>query len=267
MSNFNMQNENPSFFKILSASDFASVLRLPPLFGKIFGEKLSSTPSLAMAGSWKSWTVKLKKSSNRYLFADGWSVFVNDNQLEIGNFVVFWLMDNYSTFHVQLYDRTCCDKSLSSSRFFPGFSGENSSNLGQTMSVKKESETEDDKSQISIGPSKTTTNPSFVTILSASTDEEMIIPKGFVEETGIAGKRNITLLDARGEKWEIKISKQDGEFVMCGGRWADFRIANRLSKGYVCTFELVGSHGGHHQLQFHLEKRARGRPLGRHSRQ
>ncbi|XP_019176351.1 PREDICTED: B3 domain-containing protein REM5-like isoform X2 [Ipomoea nil] len=215
MSNFNMQNENPSFFKILSASDFASVLRLPPLFGKIFGEKLSSTPSLAMAGSWKSWTVKLKKSSNRYLFADG----------------------------------------------------ENSSNLGQTMSVKKESETEDDKSQISIGPSKTTTNPSFVTILSASTDEEMIIPKGFVEETGIAGKRNITLLDARGEKWEIKISKQDGEFVMCGGRWADFRIANRLSKGYVCTFELVGSHGGHHQLQFHLEKRARGRPLGRHSRQ
>nr|GMC91490.1 B3 domain-containing protein REM5-like [Ipomoea batatas] len=208
MSNFNMQNENPSFFKILSATDFPSVLRLPPLFAKIFGEKLSSTPSLVMAGSKKSWTVKLKKSSNRYLFADGWSVFVNDNQLEIGDFVVFWLMDNYSTFHVQLYDRTCCDKRLSSSLVSPGFSG-------------------------------------------------------FVEETGIAGKRKITLLDAQGNEWEIKISKQDGEFVMCGGRWADFRIANRLSKGYVCTFEMVGSHGGHPQLLFHLEKRSRGRPLGR----
>ncbi|XP_031093214.1 B3 domain-containing protein REM5-like isoform X1 [Ipomoea triloba] len=263
MSNFNMQNQNPSFFKILSASDFPSVLRLPPLFAKIFGEKLSSTPSLVMAGSRKSWTVKLKKSSNRYLFADGWSVFVNDNQLEIGDFVVFWLMDNYSTFHVQLYDRTCCDKRLSSSRFSPGISGENSSNLDQVIKVKKESDTEDDKSEMLIGPCKTTTNPSFVTILSASTDDQMIIPKGFVEDTGIAGKRKITLLDAQGNEWEIKISKQDGEFVMCGGRWADFRIANRLSKGYVCTFEMVGSHGGHPQLLFHLEKRSRGRPLGR----
>lgn len=152
--------------------------------------------------------MKLKKTSKHYLFTDGWSVFVADNQLETGNFVVFWLMDNYSTFHVQLYDRTCCDKRLSSSRFFPGFpgicmnlvlqarpnvfslksfhltlisvqpnhelTGENSRNLDLVARVKKESDEKEDESEMLIGPSKNTTHPSFVTILSASTDDQMV---------------------------------------------------------------------------------------------
>nr|GMD86821.1 B3 domain-containing protein REM5-like isoform X2 [Ipomoea batatas]GMD88434.1 B3 domain-containing protein REM5-like isoform X2 [Ipomoea batatas]GME17318.1 B3 domain-containing protein REM5-like isoform X2 [Ipomoea batatas] len=52
--------------------------------------------------------------------------------------------------------------------------GENSSILDQDMKVKKESDTEDDKSPMLIGPSKTTTNSSFVTILSASIDDKMV---------------------------------------------------------------------------------------------
>ncbi|CAH9088719.1 unnamed protein product [Cuscuta epithymum] len=257
-----MQKQYPSFFKIL-IGDFASALRLPPLFVEIFGEKLSPTLSLvanAAAASEKKWAVKLKKSGEHSLFGDGWDKFVKDNDLAAGDFAVFWLMDNYSTFQVRLYDYTCCEKQLSSSRFSPA--GGRSTNLDRNVRMKKGEET--DESTKSVGTSKRSNNPSFVVALPPR-DKKMIIPKGFVEKMGIVGEGCILLENARGRRWEIQIRNQGGEFAMYGGEWEDFRKANRLGKGYLCSFELVRRYGDQF-LQFHLEKKARGRPEGKTTR-
>ncbi|RAL50526.1 hypothetical protein DM860_014468 [Cuscuta australis] len=106
------------------------IQRLPPLFVEVYGERLSQTVSLATGASpEKSWAVKVEKSGDHSVLGEGWSDFVKGNRLEAGDFAVFWLMDNWSTFKVRLYDCTCCDKQLSSSssssRFFStgGFPG------------------------------------------------------------------------------------------------------------------------------------------------
>ncbi|VFQ92999.1 unnamed protein product [Cuscuta campestris] len=119
-STLQMQIQKPSFFKIL-LGDFATVLRLPLLFVEVYGERLSPTVSLATGASpEKSWAVKVEKSGDHWVLGDGWSAFVKGNRLEAGDFAIFWLMDNWSTFKVRLYDCTCCDKQLSSRFFSPG---------------------------------------------------------------------------------------------------------------------------------------------------
>ncbi|CAH9067529.1 unnamed protein product [Cuscuta europaea] len=143
-----MQNQNPSFFKIL-IGDFAYALRLPPLFVEMYGEKLSLTLSLevnAAAALEKKWAVKLEKNGEHSLFGEGWGAFVRDNDLAAGDFAVFWLMDNYSTFHVRLYDCTCCEKQLSS-RFSPGG---RSTNLDCNVREKRGEETDESTKSVSL---------------------------------------------------------------------------------------------------------------------
>ncbi|VFQ85974.1 unnamed protein product [Cuscuta campestris] len=265
-----MQIQKPSFFKIL-LGDFATVLRLPLLFVEVYGERLSPTVSLATGASpEKSWAVKVEKSGDHWVLGDGWSAFVKGNRLEAGDFAIFWMMDNWSTFKVRLYDCTCCDKQLSSRFFspggFPGELDERSTKIDVDVNVKEEIKTEDEFETSSDGPSLVhTTNLSFTVILPAYHGEEMvkmIMPKRFVEKTGIATKRYIPLKDETGRTWRIEIHKEHGEFLM-HGEWADFYAVNRLAKGYVCRFELVAGSGGDQLLQFHVKKKTRGRPGGR----
>lgn len=262
-----MQIQKPSFFKIL-LGDFATVLRLPPLFVEVYGERLSPTVSLDTGASpEKSWAVKVEKSGDHSVLGDGWSAFVRGNRLEAGDFAVFCLMDNWSTFKVQLYDCTCCDKQLSSSRLSQGFPGkrdERSTKMDVDVSVKEEIKTDDESETSSDGPSYHTTNPSFTVILPAYYGEEvvkMIMPRRFVEKTGIARKRYIPLMDEKGRTWRIEIHKKHDEFLM-HGEWADFYAANKLAKGYVCRLELVIGSDGDQLLQFHVKKKTPGRPGG-----
>ncbi|CAH9146957.1 unnamed protein product [Cuscuta epithymum] len=146
-----MQKQNPSFFKIL-VGDFASALRLPPLFVEVFGGKLPPTLSLevnAAAAPEKKWAVKLEKSGEHSLFGEGWGAFVKDNDLAAGDFAVFWLMDNYSTFQVRLYDYTCCEKQLSSSRFSPGV---RSTNVDRNVREKRGEEMDESTKSVALPP-------------------------------------------------------------------------------------------------------------------
>ncbi|MBA0824415.1 hypothetical protein Goarm_021088 [Gossypium armourianum] len=59
--------------------------------------------------SGNSWRVKVKVQQGSYFFNTGWSKFVKYHGLEIGDFLVFFLVDS-STFDVFIYNRTACAK-------------------------------------------------------------------------------------------------------------------------------------------------------------
>lgn len=91
--------------------------RIPPLFGKTF-EHLLPDNVLLQTKSGETWSVKIERIDERYYFTDGWSKFVKDLELQMGEFLVFWLVlrgnDATAVFKVAMYGITGCDKDLNS---------------------------------------------------------------------------------------------------------------------------------------------------------
>ncbi|XP_054781826.1 B3 domain-containing protein LOC_Os12g40080-like [Prosopis cineraria] len=100
----------PSFFKVLM-KDFSTRLKIPPAFMKEFGKHLAKKATLETDYD-KSWEVGVEKLGNKFYLNNGWSKFVEDNNLETGDFLVLKYFAHYSLFKVKIYGKTCCEKKL-----------------------------------------------------------------------------------------------------------------------------------------------------------
>lgn len=58
-----------------------------------------------------SWQVELEKGPDGLFFREGWWKFVEDNSLELGDFLIF-KFDRKSKFFIRIYGRTACEKEL-----------------------------------------------------------------------------------------------------------------------------------------------------------
>ncbi|KAI9104384.1 hypothetical protein K1719_022956 [Acacia pycnantha] len=102
------KRKNPSFFKVL-IQDFSTRLKIPPDFNNVFGKE---APKKAILETYygKSEEVEVEKHENLFCFCEGWSKFVVNNKLEIGDFLVFEYLSDCSKFMVKIYGKTCCEK-------------------------------------------------------------------------------------------------------------------------------------------------------------
>ncbi|XP_054781827.1 B3 domain-containing protein Os01g0723500-like [Prosopis cineraria] len=102
--------KKPSFFKVL-IRDFSTRLKIPPAFMKEFGKDMSKkTSTLIETYNGRSWEVEVEKLGNKFYFNSGWHKFVEDNNLETGDFLVFKYFADYSKFKVKIFGKTCCEK-------------------------------------------------------------------------------------------------------------------------------------------------------------
>ncbi|XP_065622980.1 B3 domain-containing transcription factor VRN1 [Quercus suber] len=103
--------KKPSFCKVL-IGDFPTQLRIPEAFVEYFdGEVPNSSVLWGPSNSRKTWRVDLKEVENNLFFQEGWSAFVQDNSLEMGDFLLF-RYDGSSNFSVKIYGRDCCEKGV-----------------------------------------------------------------------------------------------------------------------------------------------------------
>ncbi|KAG9440780.1 hypothetical protein H6P81_020945 [Aristolochia fimbriata] len=98
----------PSFFKVM-VGDFNKRVKIPTEFIKHMNGRKLPSKSILRRSDHKSWEVEVKKSLGHFFFRTGWSEFVKDNALQVGDFVVF-RCDDKLNFDVIILGQDACEK-------------------------------------------------------------------------------------------------------------------------------------------------------------
>ncbi|KAK3020995.1 hypothetical protein RJ639_045460 [Escallonia herrerae] len=268
---------SPSFFKVLISDNFASKLQIPRAFVKKFLRK-SPGNHLLKTESGRSWGVTIEEIGQKHYFVHGWHKFLEDHRLEEGDFLVFWLIVD-STFQVNIYDPSGCEKKLRSDRkssiSLPNSEPEGDSSMGRTMTCAsnegckgnlhmKYVKTEDEKDGVVV-PKEATSPvksepPHFITVLTRSHRYQLTVPMPFARENQLATKKSMMLRDSKKKMWPVKLRVRTRRVDITAG-WSDFREANRLAEGDTCGFHLLGNEGNvMHVKRLKKGKRGKGRP-------
>ncbi|KAL9253022.1 putative B3 domain-containing protein, partial [Drosera capensis] len=105
----NAVGSTPEFFTIFVPRTNSHRLRIPQVFdGHLRGIVPRTFVTIRNSGN-NMWIVRLEMQDGDYFFTCGWNEFVNDQTLELGDFLVF-RFEGDSTFFVRSYGRTCCTK-------------------------------------------------------------------------------------------------------------------------------------------------------------
>ncbi|KAJ4951224.1 hypothetical protein NE237_028056 [Protea cynaroides] len=105
---WNCLEKRPHFFKVFLPGFSSEYLKIPIAFFKHLKDRASHVVSL-MGPSGKTWQVRLVWNIDGWFFQDGWSVFVSDHSIEVGDVIVF-RYDGESQFSLRIFDRSACEK-------------------------------------------------------------------------------------------------------------------------------------------------------------
>ncbi|XP_042518599.1 putative B3 domain-containing protein REM15 [Macadamia integrifolia] len=225
--------KKPHFFTPILPASFQELV-IPNAFHKyLFDENYEGGEATLRNHSLcgKSWTVNLKG----FCFQEGWTDFVRDNNLQLGDFVVFGY-EGSMVFDVIIFGKSFLDKD------YPP--------LHVTNTAQSKSKSDNPPSRRVMTRSKgekvAKECPSFaVTIREFHLKKTMLnIPKRFVISNGLIGKRyEVILRDAKGRPWPVKLRRtpSNNRMYILGG-WLKFSDANHLKKDDVCVFKF-GSRG------------------------
>ncbi|KAK9285272.1 hypothetical protein L1049_024462 [Liquidambar formosana] len=206
-----MPRRRPSFFKVLMGN-FTEKLRIPPAFVKNF-EGMLSNKSILKTDTRRSCVVNVEQNGRDCFFTNGWRKFVRNHHLEIGDFLVFWLVGD-STFEVVTYGRSGCPKNVNSaierqsnlsaqSRGNPFMDGKLATSLPGKMEIVSEG------GGVEPAGFAEPKHPYFVAIMKKHNKSRIAIPKKFGTETGMASKTNAVLKDPKGKQWRVKVCERD----------------------------------------------------------
>ncbi|KAL2240293.1 B3 domain-containing protein At1g49475-like [Sesamum indicum] len=225
----------PSFFKVL-IKDFAQKLNLPPVFVQKYGRMLPGTAELRTSFG-ETWSVKLEIEDEKYCFTGGWSKFVKDAELEVGEFLVFWFNIGKSTFDVSVYGINGCEKEISSRN--NTLTEDSDAELRNDDANKKQPRT--GVCQTEAGGSGITTNPRFEVVLTQSRKLRPSLRKGFAEAACLIGKKAVVLeYPPKDRYWPVLLdSKSLRHFRLdFAAGWLEFRRENDLRLGKTYSFEF-----------------------------
>ncbi|KAI3665746.1 hypothetical protein L6452_44376 [Arctium lappa] len=224
--NENKNNNNVSFFKILLNNN-VDYLPLPPSFAKKYLNK-NQTLILKTKSTLK-WKVKYIKIEDRYYFIHGWLKFINDNHLQMGDFLVFWLLSP-SMFEVFMYAPNGCLKTLTTS-CSGGGKNDKMLKLKKVSFVKKESSDDDFMEDV---------KQSLRRVITKNCVHKLPMTKSFVKAVGINGCCRLRLKNDDGKVWEVKVKKYGSkrEPIMTTG-WINFKKDNKIQIGDLCEFNHV----------------------------
>lgn len=229
------------FFKFI-APDFEAELRLPPRFCRNLYEKI---PEQAFLQSRKGfWEVTIGKRSNELLTfcGKGWKSFIHNHELKFGDFMVFEHTGGM-VFKTYVFEPSACEKDYSST---------GSENLttnkvpcAQTRTLPNVAGIKEEEEE-GPGGSYNPDNPHFfITINRRNLRCNILtIPSEFVNSEYLNQKTSVTLKNASGGEWQVKLTtyrtgyKAAYKQVVMAKGWGDFHTSNQLKIGDVCLFEL-----------------------------
>ncbi|PWA37684.1 DNA-binding pseudobarrel domain-containing protein [Artemisia annua] len=216
----------PSFFKII-IDPIRPYLPLPHDFYKIYlRNQMTKDPIVRSAKGGYKWRLKIEKVGERYSFTDGWLNVVKDADLQYGDMLVFWLL-NDSTFKVTIYTVNECEKVLPS--------------RNQVVKLEDEAEAEDGDSND--GPDVDHDDPYFVVII-PKTHDVLRLPKKFVGLPGIDREGTIIMKNLDGKEWKMGVrldkSYWTERYTLSPG-WRKFKRYNKLTEGDECVFTFITS--------------------------
>ncbi|WCJ30488.1 B3 domain-containing protein REM10 [Euphorbia peplus] len=225
----------PHFFKPLLPG-FEDDFVIPAAYSKHLKGQQCGNAMLGSRKGGKLWPVKI----NGRRFEDGWKEFVDDHQLQIGDFLVF-RHDGGLVFYVLVFDRSTCEREYSP---FNATEEENleiqeeifedSSNNGKTME-------EMEKTKTSSGATERENPCSVIQLTSNSLKKSRLhIPRKFAMEHGLDGRCcSMILKDEEGRCWPALLYKNSNGKTYVAGGWASFCVAHKLKAGDLLIIELT----------------------------
>ncbi|EOX91274.1 B3 DNA binding domain - like 5 [Theobroma cacao] len=249
--------QNPSFFKVL-IGDFVNKLRIPPAFVKNFQGNVPTNFTLK-SNSGSSWRVTVQNTEGSYFFCGGWSNFVEDQGLDSGDFVVFYLVGK-SSFDCVIYGPTGCGKKIvlktkrkrgrpkKSNEVTPSEAGASSFQKATRVSPGCRITRAPARRVINVGQQivvvseAISKHPSFTVVLKKYQKFSVVVPSSFAREAGLAEKRSTVIKDPKGRMWPLGISVGSRQVRLSAG-WTKFRLENRLVAGDTLLFQYIRGTG------------------------
>ncbi|XP_042493923.1 B3 domain-containing protein REM8-like isoform X1 [Macadamia integrifolia] len=210
----------------------------------------------------KSWRVKVKG----FCFTKGWNDFFRDNDLGLGDFLVFTYKGSM-VFDVKIFDRSCCEKKYHYPPATPVKMETHKHPPATLVKMETQKHQERDHNQsgdkeikinnLSNGRFRTlpcngsknndqirigTHNPFFEISLRPYYFKErrLVIPRHFARLIGLMGKSFITTLrDGNGRSWVVELKYNSKRTLHLLGDWAEISSVNGLKVGDTCKFELI----------------------------
>ncbi|XP_076947147.1 B3 domain-containing protein REM5-like [Bidens hawaiensis] len=232
--NFNKGDE-ASFYKIILSD--SPYLRLPYAFANKFlekGENKKQIVILKTAESGVEWRVKYLRIGDRYYFMGSWLKFKNQNRVEVGDFLVFWLRSPYPNpiFEVYIFSPNGCLKNTaSSSVHLNSFTD----CIGNEKISLVEEETRDIVSMETMQEPLTLWRD-----VKESYKYRMPLTSAFVEAAGINDYGNLRLENKDGKTWDVIFGKYvPSKTPIIGRGWFGFLKDNKVKIGNSCVLTHV----------------------------
>ncbi|KAI3699632.1 hypothetical protein L2E82_44056 [Cichorium intybus] len=253
--NFNKGDE-VSFFKILLCAS-VDYLPLPTAFAKTFLEKgnnkkhtLVLKPKSAIR-----WSVRYLNIEDKYYFTNGWLKFIKDNGLQVGDFLVFWLLSTSpkSIFQVFFYAPNGCLKHavVSPSGNVRSISHAASGGDGKKKKPVKEETSDDDAD---VDGSLVDVRKSFMRVFKKSH------VRYFWKATEMDRYNCVWLRNDERKTWEVKVSQyrlNKMPYLTTG--WLDFWKGNKMNVGNMLEINHVKDNMLHVRV-LKKKKKPKGRP-------
>ncbi|EEF40049.1 putative B3 domain-containing protein Os03g0621600 [Ricinus communis] len=265
-----------TFFKVLMG-DYMEKIMIPPAFVMKYEKIMPETIKLKSYNVGKSSMVSVKSNDDGFFIKHGWKKFVKDHNLEVGDFLVFNLV-NDTTFEVLIYGPTCCLKKIkladdddhvdqnknSTSKFTSTASGSKQISFKKRAcpklsqfkrprgSAKKtgkkakrprifKGKTEVNKKE-SIAEEETK-HPCVKLVLKEYQKYNVVVPRRFADKIGLQNKRKTVIEDPLGRQWPVFVNLVGGNQVHLSTGWSAFYQANRLVTGDILSLHSRQVHG------------------------
>ncbi|CAK7332187.1 unnamed protein product [Dovyalis caffra] len=262
----------PSFFKVL-IGDFSSQLRIPPKFAKHLESNLNQTFRVRNSAG-DCWYVRIERNQNILCLTEGWREFVQDNALELGDFLIF-SCSGISDFDVTVYGKDCCEKNAVAADEKKTKSPSSEGNQNEVdqpvrkdkkcgtnvkpIGVDSDSDIEHEISTSSLQDQQqslcrkesqeksrafeaiefVSKHPSFQVRMQKSYLQHgfLNLPKRYLMEFTKGAKQNVTLRISK-KTWSVKLTPS-GHHLRLREGWRAFAKSNSLKIGDICIFEVL----------------------------
>ncbi|KAL6213475.1 hypothetical protein ACLB2K_012922 [Fragaria x ananassa] len=242
-------SKEPTFFKIIITGFNTDDLRIPPKFRRHMLNELSETATSELRGSSKcSWIVQVSQIEGDIYLKDGWQKFIKDKSLGDYEFLVF-RYERAMHFTIDIFDETGCMRNDflkkttgadntkrprgRARKYNHSAAVENIRSCQSTELIEiKEEEIEEEAAT-----SHNSGFPSFASIM-LNHLYNVSVPTDFSKKHLPQGYYSIVVKNSKGQKWKVKVVRSCTSVKLSGG-WAEFRRANQIKCGDICTFKLV----------------------------
>ncbi|XP_071727880.1 B3 domain-containing protein At1g16640-like [Rutidosis leptorrhynchoides] len=216
--------EYPQFFKIYMPDHCSAQLSIPPAFIKYFEGIIPLKVILVTCGK-MSWEVDMDKIDDNVFLKSGWEKFVQDNSLQLGDFLLFYYNGGSKIF-VTISGKNNCLKEVklanNKREQQPKYIQEIDTN--NTGEEQKRADAQESKLSFSVKIPSSYMRLGF-----------LHTPRDFYAE--VKELREKARLQHSGRTWDVKVVKY-GERIRFDG-WKDFANDNCLAVGDTCCFKMI----------------------------